>query len=165
MQRNSHPPCNCTTLLHVTFNSHLPKLKEFTTLIQHIDTESAAAYLKPPPTIFHNLSPPPTISYNFLLYPPGISYISYKTCRPVLIYYIPTTMSSCQSNPDTTEPKHNLMQEFELIPQGIPALYAHSERYAKENSLAKASMDGFVNFSRRYRGRLLHIRSLPRACV
>ena len=34
--------------------------------------------------------------------------------------------------PDMIELNDELLQEFELIPQGIPALYAYSERHAKD---------------------------------
>ena len=66
---------------------------------------------------------------------------------------------------NAAESNHDLMQELELVPQGIPALYAYSERHVRDHGAAKELMNAFINFSRRHRGRLLDFRLLPIVCV
>ena len=66
---------------------------------------------------------------------------------------------------NAAEPNHDLVQELELIPQGIPALYAYSERHFRDRGAAKELMNAFINFSKRHRGRLLDFRLLPIVCV
>ena len=64
---------------------------------------------------------------------------------------------------NTADPNHNLLQELEChIPQGIPALYAFSERHVEDHGPGKELMKVFIE---RHGGRLPDLRLLPLACV
>ena len=58
-----------------------------------------------------------------------------------------------------------LLQDLEIIPQGIPALYEYSARFARDHGRAKKLVNAFLNLTGRHRGRLLDVRFLPLMCV
>ena len=66
---------------------------------------------------------------------------------------------------DIIELNDELVQDFELIPQGIPALYEYSERFARDRRAAKNWVNVFLNLTSRHRGRLLDVHLVPLAFV
>ena len=69
------------------------------------------------------------------------------------------------NTPDMIEFNDELMEDFELIPQGIPALYEYSERIARDRRAAKNWVNAFLNLTSRHRGRLLDVSLVPLAFV
>ena len=59
------------------------------------------------------------------------------------------------NTPDMIELTDELVQDFELIPQGIPALYEYSERFARDRGRAKKLVNAFLNLTARHRGCVL----------
>ena len=66
--------------------------------------------------------------------------------------------------PDMIDLNDELMEDFEVIPQGIPALYEYSARFARDRR-AKKMVDVFINLAARHRGCLLVIPLVPLAFV
>ena len=62
--------------------------------------------------------------------------------------------------PDVNDLNDELLQEFELIPQGIPALYEYSERFARDRR-AKELVNTFLNLTGRHSGTSLDVRFAP----
>ena len=54
-----------------------------------------------------------------------------------------------------------LMQEVELVLQGIPALYEFSEHFASDHGRVKELVNAFFNLTARHRGRFLDVRLAP----
>ena len=66
--------------------------------------------------------------------------------------------------PDMIDLDDELMENIELIPQGIPALYEYSARFARDRR-AKKMVNVFINLAARHRGCLLVIPLVPLAFV
>ena len=65
------------------------------------------------------------------------------------------------NTPDMIELTDELMQEVGLVPQGIPALYEYSDRFAGDHGRAKELVNAFFNPTARHRGRFLDVLLAP----